>query len=116
MVRFIVRILGNSLALYAAYWIVPGFVFSGGIKEYAMAGAVLGLLNMIVKPVIKFISFPVIILTLGLFTIVINALLLWLVDYIFDFVAISDIVNLVWATIVISIVNMIISAITKPSD
>lgn len=116
MLGFIARILGNSVALYAAYWVVPGFVFTGGIKEYFIAGAVLGLLNMILKPILKFISFPFIIITLGLFTIVINALLLWLVDYIFDFVNISDIVNLVYATIVISIVNMIISTITKSDD
>lgn len=113
MLGFFIRILGNSLALYTAYWLVPGFDFSGGWKEFLLAGVVLGLLNMIVKPILKFISFPVIILTLGLFTIVINALILWLVDYIFDFVQIGDIVNLVWATIVVGIVNMIISALTK---
>jgi len=116
MIAFIVRILGNSLALYAASWFVAGFGITGGIKEYAIAGVVLGLLNMIVKPVLKLISMPIIILTLGLFTIVINALLLWAVDYIFDFVAISDIVSLVWATIVISIVNMVIGAFSKISD
>lgn len=113
---FIVRILGNSIALYAASLFVAGFIFSGGIKEYAIAGIVLGLLNMIVKPIVKLISFPLIILTLGLFTIVINALLLWLVGYIFEFIAINDMMSLVWATIVISLVNMIISGLTKAFD
>lgn len=116
MMSFIIRILGNSIALYAASWFVAGFSFTGGIKEYAMAGVVLGLLNMIIKPIVKFIAFPVIILTLGLFIIVINALLLWLVDYIFDFISISDIMSLVWATVVIAIINMIISALTKVKD
>ena len=116
MVSFLLRITGNALALYAATWFVAGFNFTGGIKEYAIAGVVLGLLNMIVRPVLKLISMPVIILTLGLFTIVINALLLWLVDYIFEFVTISDIMALVWATIVIGIVNMIVSAMTKAID
>ena len=116
MMSFLLRILGNIVALYAAAWFVPGFGFSGGIKEYAIAGVVLGLLNMIVRPVLKLISMPVIILTLGLFTIVINALLLWTVDYIFEFVTISDIMALVWATIVIGIVNMIVSAVTKAID
>ena len=113
MIGFIIRILGNGLALYAAFLFVPGFSFTGGIKEYAIAGVVLGLLNMAVKPVLKLISMPFIILTLGLFTIVINALLLWLVDYIFDFVTILDIYALVWATIVVGIVNVIVSRITK---
>ena len=116
MVSFVLRILGNSVALYAASWFVAGFGFSGGIKEYAMAGAVLGLLNMTVKPILKTISLPAIILTLGLFTFVINALLLWIVDYIFDFVTITDIVSLVWATIVVGIVNIIVSAIVKIFD
>jgi putative membrane protein len=116
MFSFLVRILGNSLALYAAYWLVPGFNFSGGIKEFLMAGTILGLLNLTVKPILKLISLPIIILTLGLFTLVINALLLWLVDYIFDFVSISDIVTLVWATIVVVVVNMIISGLTKTVD
>lgn len=113
MVSFVIRILGNSVALYAASWFVAGFVFTGGIKEYAIAGIVLGLLNMLVKPVLKLISMPVIILTLGLFTIVINALLLWVVDYIFDFMTIGDIYALIWATVVIAIVNMMVSGFTK---
>ena len=116
MVRFIVRILGNTLALFVASWFVAGFSFAGGVKEYAIAGVVLGLLNLIVKPILKMISLPIIILTLGLFTVVINALILWLVDYIFEFMTISDITALIWATIVVSIVNIIVSAFTKAID
>ena len=116
MVSFILRILGNSVALYAASWFVAGFTFSGGLKEYAIAGIVLGLLNIIVKPVLKLISMPFIILTLGLFTFVINALLLWTVDYIFDFVVVADVYALVWTTIVIWLVNMVVSGITKAID
>jgi len=116
MVGFILRILGNSVALYVASWFVAGFNFSGGLREYTIAGAVFGLLNMIVKPVLKLISMPIIILTLGLFTLVINALLLRLVDYIFDFIIISDIYVLVWATIIVGIVNIIISAFSKIFD
>jgi len=113
MIAFLIRIIGNSLALYAASWFVAGFTFTGGIKEYAIAGVVLGLLNMLVKPVLKLISMPVIILTLGLFALVINALLLWVVDYIFDFITIQDIYALAWATIVVSITNVIISGIAR---
>jgi len=113
MIRFIVRILGNSLALYVAYLFVPGFLFTGGIKEYAIAGVVLGLLNMLVRPVLKLIAMPIIILTLGLFALVINALILWAVDYIFDFVAFSDLYALAWTTLVVVIVNVIVSGITK---
>ena len=113
MISFIVRILGNSLALYVAYYFVPGFVISGSWKEYLMAGAFLGLLNLVVRPVLKAISMPLIILTLGLFTLVINGLILWTVDYIFDFMAIRDVTALLYAVVIISIINLFVSAGTK---
>ncbi len=113
MISFIIRVFGNSLALYAAYYMVPGFVISGGWKEYLLAGAFLGLLNLIVKPSLKMISMPIIILTLGLFTLVINGLLLWTVDYIFDFVSIRDTIALLYAVVVVAVVNFFISTITK---
>ena len=113
MIGFIIRILGNSLALYAANYFVPGFVVSGSWKEYLLAGAFLGLLNLTVKPVLKAVSMPIIILTLGLFTLVINGLLLWTVDYIFDFVSIKDTTALLYAVVVITIVNLFISVTAK---
>jgi len=79
MIGFLIRILGNSVALYAAYYFVSGFVIVGGIKEYLLAGILLGLLNRVVKPPFKLLTMPLIILTLGLFLMVINALMLWLV-------------------------------------
>jgi putative membrane protein len=113
MVGLIIRILGNALALYAAFLLVPGFVFHGGMLEYVTAGVLLGLLNMIVKPVLKTISLPLIIITLGLFTLFINALILWVVDYIFDFMTIQNIYALFWSTAIVSVVNVIFSKSTK---
>ena len=116
MVGFLIRILGNSVAIYAAYFWVPGFVIVGGIKEYLLAGVLLGLLNKIVKPPIKLLAMPLIILTLGLFLVVINALMLWLVDYAFNFVIIENVTALVWATVVVAITNAIIAAFSKIVD
>ena len=116
MVGFIIRILGNSLALYAATYWVPGFVVNGGVKEYLLAGVVLGILNFAIRPILKLISMPLIILTLGLWTIVINALILWAVDYTFDFMSIQDLTALVWAVIIMSIVNLFVSATSKIID
>ncbi len=113
MISFIIRILGNSLALYAATYLVPGFLINGGIKEYLLAGVLLGILNFFIKPILKVVSMPLILLTLGLWTIVLNALLLWAVDYVFDFVLVQNLTALVWATIIIAIVNVFVSATTK---
>jgi len=116
MIGFLVRILGNSFAIYAAYYFVPGFTVNGGVKEYVLAGVLLGLLNRIVKPPIKLISTPLIILTLGLFLVVINALMLWLVNYAFNFIIIDNITALVWATVVVAIVNGVIAVFSKLID
>ena len=113
MIGFTIKILGNSLALYVASLVVAGFTVVGNVKEFLIAGVLLGLLNSTIKPVLKLMAMPIVILSLGLFIIVINALMLWVVDYLFDFIKISDIYTLVWATIVIGIVNLLISGIAK---
>lgn len=101
------------MAVWLAFWLVPGFLVTGGIPQYLLAGLVLALLNMILRPILKLISFPLIILSLGLFTLVINALMLWILDYFLTSITIADLTALVWATIVVSIVNLIVSIISK---
>lgn len=109
----ILRIIGNSVALYAATWAVSGFIIQGTWQQYLIAGIALGILNLTIRPILKAFSMPLIILTLGLFTIVINAIILWLVDYAFDFVAVADVWSLVMATIIVAIVNFVISLFIK---
>lgn len=113
MASFIIRILGNTLALYVAVLLVPGFLVTGGVEQYLLAGIVLGILNMTVRPILKLISFPFILLTLGLFTLVINAIILWLVDRVFPSVLIADFTALAWATVVVTVVNLLVSFFAK---
>lgn len=113
MLRFIIRILGNVIALYVATMIVPGFLVSGSWKQFLIAGLVLALLNIVVRPVIKIISFPLVLLTLGLFTAIINILMLWILDYLVSFVTIDGFLALIGATIIVSIVNLFFSLISK---
>ncbi len=117
MPGYLVRILGNSAALYVAtYFLAPAFNISGGAKEYLLAGILLGVLNTIVRPALKLVLSPIIVVTLGLFIIVINALMLYVVDYVFAFVAINNLTTLVWATLIVSVVNMIVASFTKSID
>ena len=116
MTGFAVRILGNSLAFYIANLLVPGFVVNGGLKEYLIAGILLGFFNMLVRPLLKLISMPLIILSLGLFTLVINGLILWLVDYVFDFVVIENLTALFWVVIITGLVNLLTSFGGKLKD
>lgn len=113
MFAFIIRLFSNSVALGIAHWLVPGFVVNGKWKEFIIAGFVLGLLNLIVKPILKLISTPIIILTLGIFSLIINGFLLWLVSYLLDFVNIQTASALIWATIIITLANLILTSVSK---
>ncbi|MFT7184103.1 MAG: putative membrane protein [Oceanicoccus sp.] len=90
MMRLIYTVVTNAFALFAASIALEGFTFEGGWVAPVIAGVVLTLLNMLVKPVLKFLSFPLVFVSAGLFLIVINAGILYLTQYI---VAVMDIVG-----------------------
>lgn len=107
MTGFILRVIANSLAFYLATLLVPNFIVDGGWVQYLLAGLGLALLNVLVKPIIKLVSLPIIMLTLGLFTVVINAFMIWLVAFAFDFVSINTFAALFWTTMIVSAVNIV---------
>jgi putative membrane protein len=80
MTRMLVQILLNGVALFVASKLVPGIEYRGSLLYLVLAGLVFGLINLLVKPIATFFSFPLIILTLGLFFLVINAAMLKLAD------------------------------------
>lgn len=112
----LLSILGNSLGLYFAQYAIENFAFSGGYQNYLTAGLFLAVLNFTLKPVIKFISAPIILITLGLFIILINVLMLWITDYVFVFMTIESITALILSTIIIGFINLIIGIIYKLVD
>ena len=113
MTSLILRLLGSALALYAADSLLSGFVVRGGLKGYLIAGTILGLLNLIVRPILKVIAFPIILLTLGLFTIVINALLIWGAGQLTGYISFDNYYSLLWATLIVAIVNIFLGLIRK---
>ena len=113
MLSFILRLFSNSVALWIAYLLVPGLIIEGGLTGFIIAGLFLGALNLTVKPILKFVSAPIIILTLGLFSLIINGLMLWLVSYALIFVIIQTFNALIWSTLIISLVNVTITATSK---
>jgi putative membrane protein len=78
VIRFFLRLAVSALALYAAVRLVPGIVFQGGPLALLGVALVFGVLNAIVRPVLLLLSCPMLILTLGLFTFVLNAVVLWM--------------------------------------
>ncbi|HEU5168961.1 MAG TPA: phage holin family protein [Gemmatimonadales bacterium] len=78
MRHLIVRLLINAAALLVAVWLIPGMEFSGGPWKLLGVAAVFGIVNALVRPILTILSCPLIVITLGLFTLVINAVLLLL--------------------------------------
>lgn len=110
----------NALALGAAVWLFDGITLTGGtdtdkIVELVIVGAIFGLITSFVRPVVQFFSLPLIVLTLGLMLLVINALMLLLTSKIADSVDLGFHVDGFWValfgSIVISLASMILEAI-----
>ncbi len=80
MIRALLQILINCVGLLLASYVVPGIHYdtTRGIGYLVLAGVVIGLINLLVKPIVSFFSLPLIVLTLGLFFLVINGLMLLL--------------------------------------
>ncbi len=74
----IVRLVVNALALWVATQLVPGITYTGDGVSLLGVALVFGVLNVILKPVLVILTLPFLIVTLGLFTLVLNAVMLWL--------------------------------------
>jgi putative membrane protein len=75
--KILLSIVANAAALFATAYVVPGITFAGSWVQLLVAGAIFGLLNLIVRPIALLLSLPLLVLTLGLFYFVLNGLLLW---------------------------------------
>jgi putative membrane protein len=117
MIKFFIRWLINAVALYAAVWIVPGIEYLGDWMGIIWLALIIGLLNALVRPLLKFLTCPLIILTLGLFTLVINTGMLLLTRTIGQSLGIGLSVDGFWSallgSIVMSIVSIIMSVIFR---
>ena len=121
---FLVRVLINGVAIWLATLILPGLSIVGGDSNWETLAIILlialvfGLVNAIVKPIVAFISIPLYILTLGLFTIIVNALMLMLTAWITEFWSWGLRVESFWwgvvAALLITVINWIFSIILRP--
>ena len=89
MKKFVVKTLANAVALGVAVWLIKGITLTGTSTAHntltlILVTLVFGVVNWLVKPIVKLLSFPLFILTLGLFTLVVNALMLLCTSYLAD--------------------------------
>jgi len=113
----ILQIISGILGLWIAIRFIPEVEFVGKIQALFLAGLVLGLFNFFLKPVLKFITLPLRILTFGLFSLVINIGMIWLIDFVFDEIKIFGIWPLFLTTLIIwgigFLINIFIPKVPK---
>lgn len=107
--RLILKLLINAAALWAAGQLISGVHLDGDFWTILLVALVFGLINTFIKPILKALSFPVIILTLGLFTLIINAAMLGLTAGITDALNIDDFWSAILGAIVISVVSAVLN-------
>lgn len=115
MGKFLLRWLANGVALYVAARIVPGIDLGSNVGVVLGVALVFGLVNALIRPLLSFLSCPLIILTLGLFTLVINAVMLLLTSALSRAVGLAFVVEgfwpAFWGGLVISLVSLVMTLI-----
>lgn len=109
MINLLLIWLINSIAIYGTAALLPGISIKN-FKTALIAAIILGLLNAILKPVLSFFSIPLIFLTLGLFTLVINGVVLWIAAGVMDGFEIKGFWSAMLGAIVISIISSVLSS------
>ncbi|TLP97418.1 phage holin family protein [Nesterenkonia salmonea] len=117
--RILLAILLNALALAAAALLVPGIRLEGWgdglaavVLAYVIVGAVFGVVNVVIKPIVATLSLPITCLTLGLFAIVINGLMLMLTAWLTTFTPVTFVVeSFFWDAVLGAIVVSLVSAL-----
>lgn len=117
--KLLVRWAITSFSLFVAAWLVPGIRVEGSAwKIFVLMAVILGLINSVVRPVLKLLSCPLIILTLGLFVFVINALTLWLasaiaVKWFHVGFYVDGFVPAFWGALIVSLVSVILNLLVS---
>ena len=114
MKNFVVKTIANAGALAVAVWLIDNITLTGDstgkkIGTLLVVALIFGLVNFLVKPLVKLLSLPLLILTLGLFTLVVNALMLLLTSWLADKLDLSFHVEGFWTAVLGGLIISIVS-------
>jgi len=117
MTKFFLRWVINVIGIYLAVLIIPGIDFAGNWTGFLWLALIMGLLNALVRPLLTLLTCPLIVLTLGLFTLLINTLIFWLTSTIGKTVGLGLSVDGFWSAflggLVVTAVSVILTLILK---
>jgi putative membrane protein len=106
----------NALALWAAAEVVSGIELSGAFGDILIVALVFGLLNAVLKPVLIVFSIPFLIVTLGLFALVVNGAMLLVTARLTSYLAVSGFGAAILGSVVISLVTMVLGKVLEDQD
>lgn len=114
LVRFLVRWLVCSLGLWIAAGLLGGSIsFNGELTAVVVAGLILAIINIIIKPILVIFSLPALLVTLGLFMILINGFTVYIASKLYDPLQITNFWAAIFAGMVIGLVNYLVTTILE---
>ncbi len=115
MIPFLIRLVVNAVALVACAYLIPGVSVTGWFGAF-VAALVLGVVNAILRPVLFVLTLPLQILTLGLFTLVINGVLFWFVGHLGIGLVVDGFWPAFWGAIVLGIISFVLSSVVRAAE
>jgi putative membrane protein len=103
----------SGLAFALTSWLLPGLDVSGGIWGYLVVAAIFGLVNAVIGTVIHALTVPLALITLGLFSLLVNAVLLEITDAISDHLSIDDFGTAFWAALILAVISVILQIVVR---
>lgn len=117
---FLLRLIVNAVALWVATQVVPGVRYAGDLLPFLLVALIFGLINATLRPITKLLTCPLILLTLGLFTFIVNGLMLWLTSSLAGALGLGFHVDGYWpaflGALVVSLVSTVLSMTVRVSS
>ncbi len=117
---FLIRLLVNAAALWVATRVVTGVTYSGSLLPLVGVALVFGVVNAIIRPILKFLTFPFYIFTFGLFALVLNGLMLWLTSSLSGALGLGFHVRgfgpAFWGALVVSLVSTVLGILIREPE
>lgn len=109
--HMLLRFLGTAAAVYLTVYLVPGITISGGWTTTLLVALVWSVITMVIRPVLSLLTLPITIITLGLFSFILNAVLFWAMTLIVPGFEVAGFVPALIGAVVLSVINWLISKI-----
>lgn len=113
LAKIVIAVVINGAALMVAAYFLPGFELRNDLVSVTWIALALTALNYVVKPILKLILGPIIVLTLGLGLVIVNAIILYLLDIFSPDLTIQDVLTLIYASIITGVINFFFHLATK---